>query len=295
VGLLSRLDFETWVCSVKGHVTPAATVAALEEADRGAVLGIDVDPQWRLSRCLRCDAWVAGAPPAEPEFDRLPPLEQLRLPRRGAELRQAIVLRVIAVERGIHSVGFALVAALGLLLKADLVTVQSTARRIVDSLSGAEAEAGRPTNHGILVRESAKVLHLRASTLNVLIAAAIAYAVIEGVEAVGLWRERRWAEYLTALATAGFLPLEVHELLRRVTVLRVSALVVNVAILVYLVYAKRLFGVARRRSKARQAAAVDLAELFRRPGGARLDAPGADGAGGITVSPEVVVVHETRG
>ena len=119
--------------------------------------------------------------------------------------------------------------------------------------------------------------------------------ILRRVEAVGLWRERRWAEYLTALATAGFLPLEVHELLKRVTILRVSALVVNVAILVYLVYAKRLFGVARRRSKVLQAAAVDLAELFRRPGGARLDAPGADGAGGITVSPEVVVVHETRG
>ena len=37
----------------------------------------------------------------------------------------------------------------------------------------------------------------------VLAVTAVIYAVVEGVEAVGLWRERRWAEYLTAIATAG--------------------------------------------------------------------------------------------
>jgi len=66
--------------------------------------------------------------------------------------------------------------------------------------------------------------------------------VVEWTEAIGLWRERRWAEYLTVLATAGFLPFEVRELVDRITVLRVGALVVNLALLIWLVYAKRLFG-----------------------------------------------------
>jgi uncharacterized membrane protein (DUF2068 family) len=237
----------TWICSIKGHCAPAATVGIVDERENAAGLAVDVDGVWRLSRCLRCDAWVAGPIPTNPEVDRLPPFEQLDLPRRDRELRQAIILRLIAIERGVHSVGFALVAVLGLLLKADLVGVQSTARRLVDSLSKAESQGGRPTNHSILVTEGTKVLHLRASTLNVLIAAAVVYAVIEGVEAVGLWRERRWAEYLTALATAGFLPLEIHELFKKVTLFRLSALVVNLVILVYLVYAKRLFGLARWR------------------------------------------------
>jgi hypothetical protein len=65
---------------------------------------------------------------------------------------------------------------------------------------------------------------------------------VEWTEAIGLWRERRWAEYLTVVATAGFLPFEVDELIKRVTVLRVGALVVNLALLIWLVYAKRLFG-----------------------------------------------------
>jgi len=81
----------------------------------------------------------------------------------------------------------------------------------------------------------------------VLALAAAVYCVLEGTEAIGLWHERRWAEYLTALATAGFLPFELDELSHRVTVLRVAALVVNVAVLVYLVWRKHLFKVGGRR------------------------------------------------
>ncbi len=59
---------------------------------------------------------------------------------------------------------------------------------------------------------------------------------------VGLWYGRRWAEYLTFVATTVLLPLEVYELTTRITALKVTALVVNVAIVVYLLLAKRLFG-----------------------------------------------------
>ncbi len=244
----------TWICSIKGHYAPAASVAIVDEGATRARLAVDVDGEWRLSRCLRCDAWVAGPIPSEPERERLSPLEEIELPRRGRALRQAIVLRFIAIERGLHSVGFALVAVLGLVLKADLAGVHSTAQRLVDSLTRTESQAGRPTNNNILVKEGTKVLHLRASTLNVLILVAVAYAVVEGLEAIGLWREKRWAEYLTALATAGFLPFEIDELLKKATVFRISALVVNLAILVYLVYAKRLFGLSRWRPSPRDSA-----------------------------------------
>jgi uncharacterized membrane protein (DUF2068 family) len=86
------------------------------------------------------------------------------------------------------------------------------------------------------------VAHLRAGTIDLLLATAVVYAVVESVEAVGLWHERRWAEYLTVVATVGFLPFEVLELIDRVTVLRLGALVVNLAVLAYLLWAKHLFG-----------------------------------------------------
>ena len=59
------------------------------------------------------------------------------------------------------------------------------------------------------------------------------------VEGVGLWKGKRWAEYLTVIATSALIPFEVYELARRLTMVRVSALVVNVAAVIYLVYRLR--------------------------------------------------------
>jgi uncharacterized membrane protein (DUF2068 family) len=69
-----------------------------------------------------------------------------------------------------------------------------------------------------------------------------AYALLEGAEAVGLWWQKRWAEYLTFIATAVLLPLEIYELTHTVTPFKVIAFIINVAIVVYLLFAKRLFG-----------------------------------------------------
>ena len=71
----------------------------------------------------------------------------------------------------------------------------------------------------------------------------LGYAALEGLEAVGLWLQKRWAEYLTLIATALFLPLEVWEIAHHVTPFKVIAFVINVAVVVYLLYAKRLFGI----------------------------------------------------
>jgi uncharacterized membrane protein (DUF2068 family) len=92
---------------------------------------------------------------------------------------------------------------------------------------------------------------------------AVAYAVLEGVEAWGLWHERRWADYLTVVATVGFLPLELHELTERVTVFRVVFLALNVAVLVWLVWAKHLFGL--RGGRAAQPSGPDWDRLLDAP------------------------------
>ena len=63
---------------------------------------------------------------------------------------------------------------------------------------------------------------------------AFCYAAISLAEAIGLYLEKAWAEYLTLLITASFLPLEVLEILHRQTLLRIGLLVVNVVVLVYL-------------------------------------------------------------
>ena len=67
--------------------------------------------------------------------------------------------------------------------------------------------------------------------------------MLEGIEAVGLWFAKRWAEYLTFLATTILLPLEIYEIIHRQSLLKIIGFIINVAVVIYLLYAKRLFGV----------------------------------------------------
>ena len=227
---------ETFVCARRGHVAPAAMVERLRPEDAG--LGVDLPDGRRLARCTRCDVWLATTPPDHPVAETLPPVDRIKVPRRGKVLREALILRLISIDRGVHSVLFGLVAVVLILFELNLGSLRSQIHQILDLAN----QTGQQASRGFVVDLLAKVLHVHKSTLWILIVTAGVYCVLEGVEAVGLWRERRWAEYLTAIATAGFLPFEIDELLKRVTVLRVGALVINVAILVWLLWRKRLFG-----------------------------------------------------
>jgi uncharacterized membrane protein (DUF2068 family) len=69
------------------------------------------------------------------------------------------------------------------------------------------------------------------------------YAALLGIEGIGLLLRKRWAEYFTIITTGALLPLEGYELARHVTMVKVIVLLVNAAIVWYLVVQVR----ARRR------------------------------------------------
>ncbi len=77
--------------------------------------------------------------------------------------------------------------------------------------------------------------------LTALAIVAIAYATLEGTEGVGLSMRRRWAEYLTVIATGFLIPYEAYEVVRHITLFKVGALLLNIAVVGYLAYRKRLF------------------------------------------------------
>lgn len=63
---------------------------------------------------------------------------------------------------------------------------------------------------------------------------ALLYAAVLTAEGVGLWLAKPWAEWFSVGVTASLIPFEVWEVARRVTLLRVAVLVLNVAVVVYL-------------------------------------------------------------
>jgi uncharacterized membrane protein (DUF2068 family) len=65
------------------------------------------------------------------------------------------------------------------------------------------------------------------------------YAVLHLVEGTGLMLRKRWAEYLTVIATASFIPLEAYEIFRHCTPSRIALLIANLAIVAYLTWVIR--------------------------------------------------------
>jgi uncharacterized membrane protein (DUF2068 family) len=222
--------WELRACARKGHVTYAP-----DEPELKARVHVPT-PAGEAWRCLRCGDFVVGAP-------RLSgPAGDAPIVLRGKALRDATVLRLLAAERFLRG--------LGLLLVGVAVVRFQSAQATLRELFEEDLPAARPlaeklhldVDRSALVRLARQALNARQETLRLVAVLVIAYGVVQVAEGVGLWLLKRWGEYLTVVATAAFVPLEVYEVVEHATVLRVGALVVNVAAVVYLLLSKRLFG-----------------------------------------------------
>ena len=65
------------------------------------------------------------------------------------------------------------------------------------------------------------------------------YAALFLTEGTGLLLRQRWAEWLTIIATSSLMPLEIYELIKEFTPLRLLLLLVNAALVLFLVYRVR--------------------------------------------------------
>jgi uncharacterized membrane protein (DUF2068 family) len=234
-----KFHYELLVCGLRGHELIGTDAKELRPED--ALIARTMEGV-RWHRCLRCDSWLPLPAPVEPGGPQFPPgRDEIALPLRGRPLRDKVVLRIIAVDRALH---FLVLAALGLavLLFAHR---QDLRHKIFHVLSDVQETIGggpvQASSHGFL-HSITKVFTLQSHKLTLLAVAILVYALLEGIEAVGLWYQKRWAEYLTFIATALFLPLEIYELSHKVSPFKVIAFILNVAVVIYLLLAKRLFG-----------------------------------------------------
>jgi len=81
----------------------------------------------------------------------------------------------------------------------------------------------------------AKVLFVTPKQLELLSAGTFFYAALLLTEGTGLLLRKEWAEYFTIITTGGLIPIEVYELARRVSAAKIAVLLVNIAIVIYLV------------------------------------------------------------
>lgn len=233
-----RVDWDLIACGLHGHELRG--IGAAEIAAEHAPFARETDGI-RWHRCLRCEAWVPLEPPAEPVMQRPPSVAELSLPVRGKRLRDRYVLRLIVLDRVIHVVVLGAIIAAIFLFAAHKSSLHHTYIKILTAIQGGVGGPSGSTHSGIL-GDLDHLFQLSTEEIYLIGIAVCAYTAVLVFEAIGLWSARRWAEYLTIVETGCLVPFEVYELASSFTVLKLLTLIINVAIVVYLLAAHRLFG-----------------------------------------------------
>src|SRR5215831_15475785 len=234
------MDWNLVGCARKGHVTYAPDEPALRDRLRAPTA---LGTAWR---CLRCGAFVTAGP------HRSGPAAAAPLIRRGAELRSELILRVFAVERFLRFLIIGAAAYGVWRFRYDRAGIQRSYEHALPAIRALYRDLGFDVSRSRLLGVIQDSFMLTSRTLTFLAIGLAVYALIELVESVGLWQGKRWGEYFAMVATSIFLPYEIYDLTVKITWLRLGALVVNLLLVVYLVWTRRLFG-ARGGKKAYEA------------------------------------------
>jgi uncharacterized membrane protein (DUF2068 family) len=255
--------YELIACAFGGHVLAGTDVRVIASGD-GLIVREFNDLRWY--RCLRCDSWIPRPPPDAPTQDSLPARDDIEVPLRGRGLRDRYVLRLIAVERAVHVVVLGGLAVAVFLFIGHRTTLRHDYVSIINGLFGS---SGGPDAQKGLLGDFRHLFIISPSHLYDIGFLLVAYAALEAVEMVGLWFAKRWAEYLTFVATTLFVPLEVYELLTSFGTLKLVTFIVNMAVVIYLLLGKRLFGLrgGRPADLARRQADGGWEAIERRPPG----------------------------
>lgn len=237
---VEAVDWSLLTCARKGHITYAP-----DEPELRAKLhtSTPVGDAWR---CLRCGNYLLGEPNGRGPASAAP------LVARGKQLRDALILKVFAVERVLRAIIVG-AAAYGIWrFSHNQKSVQQVFEKDLALFKPLASNFGWDLDHSKLVKLVEDAFKVKSSTLTWVAVALAIYAVIELIEAVGLWTLKRWGEYFAVLATSFGLPLEIYDLVHKITALRIATFLVNVVLVLYLLISKRLFGI-RGGKKAHEA------------------------------------------
>jgi uncharacterized membrane protein (DUF2068 family) len=80
--------------------------------------------------------------------------------------------------------------------------------------------------------QAGRLTNLKIASLS---AIAFFYAILFGIEGTGLFLRKRWAEWFVVIVTGSLLPLEIYEIIHKVTVAKIALTAGNLIILAYLI------------------------------------------------------------
>jgi uncharacterized membrane protein (DUF2068 family) len=225
------MDWSLRGCARHGHDTYRP-----EEPELAARL-LTATPLGDAWRCLRCGTYVLGEPVASG------PAELAPAPLRGKAARDAVIVRLLAVERVIRGVLVLLAGFLVIKFEHSEGSLQSLLDRAIPAAKPLASVLHVDLDHSAIVTHLRHLTNTKPHTLTLVATGLFAYAAVELLEAYGLWSLKRWGEYVAVVATVAFVPLELYEVIDKASVLKAITLAVNIAAVIWLVWSKRLFGI----------------------------------------------------
>jgi hypothetical protein len=236
-----RLAWELLGCGLHGHELIGTDTAHIRGQD--GLLAREYDGlRWH-----RCDSWLPLPPPQAPTRDTLPPRQEIALPLRGRPLRgrplrDRFVLRLIALDRIVHFLLIGALAVAVLIFAHGRARLRGSWTRILNRLQGATGGPLSDSHHGLL-HDLDRLFTVSTGALNPLRPRAgrlrrdqphRSDRVVVGQTVGRIPHPRR---------SAGAGAVEIHELTVRISVLKILTLIINLAVVAYLLYAHRLLGV----------------------------------------------------
>jgi uncharacterized membrane protein (DUF2068 family) len=246
------MDWNLRSCGRNGHLTYAP-----DEPELAAQLSATLTADGEAWQCLRCAAFVPGPP------DGRGPAAQAPVVARGSQIRSRFILRIFAVERLVRAIVFAAASYALWYFRDSQGSIERAFDRDMPLLRDTFRQFGYNIDKSKLVGLLRDALTLSSHTVTLLAIGAALYAAIELIEGAGLWLAKRWGEYFAMIATSLGLPLEIYDLSRKITPTTLVLLAINLALVVYLLVTKRLFGIrggkAAYDARLREASVLDAA------------------------------------
>jgi uncharacterized membrane protein (DUF2068 family) len=116
------------------------------------------------------------------------------------------------------------------------------------SIERISAHFGLDPNNHLIHRLISVLTGIDRKHLRAIQAGTFFYAILHLIEGVGLIFERDWAGYLVVFATSTLIPFELYEIMQKHSLPRISVLIANLGIVVYLVIQLRKHHASRVKS-----------------------------------------------
>jgi uncharacterized membrane protein (DUF2068 family) len=147
-------------------------------------------------------------------------------PSTDIEAQHSVGLRVIAVYKGIKTIGLIIAAMVAFGLRRE---------EAFDHLIQVLEHLSLTDTSGLRWHLVDMLVEMGPSKFIAIGIVALVYAAIFATEGTGLWLRKHWAEWFTVIATGSLIPVEAYEVFYRFSWLKVAALIANIAIVIYLV------------------------------------------------------------